>query len=172
MQSDIIPTESIVSNIILIRGEKCLLDRDLAILYSIETRVLKQAVKRNIDRFPEDFMFKLENREIDFLVSQSVIPEKRQFGGAIPMAFTEQGVAMLSSVLKSPRAVQVNIAIMRAFVKMRKLLASHEELQKKIEDLESKYDNNFKIVFQALKELMQPPPDQTNKKFGFRITKG
>lgn len=122
-----------------------------------------------INRFPEDFIFELKSREIDLLVSHSVIPEKRQLGGAIPMAFTEQGVAMLSSVLRSSRAVQVNIAIMRAFVNMRKIFATHKELRSKIEELESKYDNNFKIVFQALKELMKPQPKKSNKKIGFRV---
>ena len=122
MKKQIIPIPEIAHRIFYLRGQKVMLDADLAILYGIETRALKQAVRRNFNRFPADFMFQLSAREIGTLVSQFVIPEIRKLGGATPMAFTEQGVAMLSSVLNSDRAVKVNIAIMRAFVKLREAL--------------------------------------------------
>ena len=152
--------------IYLIRGEKVMLDFDLAELYRVETRALKQAVRRNADRFPGDFMFKLNANEMGSLVSQNVIPSRGKFGGARSMAFTEQGVAMLSSVLRSPRAVQVNIAIMRIFVRLRKMLLSNAELARKLNALEKKYDAQFKIVFDAIRELMTPPEKQ-KRRIGF-----
>jgi len=142
--------------IFLIRGQKVMLDFDLAELYGVETRALKQAVRRNLDRFPPDFMFKLSAAEIKNLVSQTVIPTRGKLGGATPMAFSEQGVAMLSSVLRSPRAVQVNIAIMRTFVRLRELLLSNADLARKLAALEDKYDAQFKVVFDAIRELMLP----------------
>ncbi|MCH7732788.1 MAG: ORF6N domain-containing protein [Candidatus Marinimicrobia bacterium] len=166
---NLIPVETIQGRILLIRNEKVILDRDLAELYGIETRVLKQQVRRNLDRFPIDFMFEMAEDEIEILVSQNVIPSKSTLGGAKPMAFTEQGVAMLSSVLRSPGAVQVNIAIMRAFVQMRKILSTHKELKGKIEAMEKKYDKNFRVVFAAIKELMEPIPPKKEIKIGFRI---
>ncbi len=152
--------------IYLIRGEKVMLDFDLAELYRVETRALKQAVRRNADRFPGDFMFKLNANEMGSLVSQNVIPSRGKFGGARPMAFTEQGVAMLSSVLRSPRAVQVNIAIMRTFVRLRKMLLSNAELARKLNALEKKYDAQFKIVFDAIRELTTPP-EKPKRRIGF-----
>jgi hypothetical protein len=146
--------EAVAGMIYWIRGEKVILDRDLAGLYGVETRTLKQAVRRNIERFPEDFMFELTTEEIDEVVSQNVIPGKGSFGGASPMAFTEQGVAMLSSVLRSRRAVEVNIAIMRTFVQLRTLMDSNRELALKIELLESRYDEQFKVVFDAIRQLL------------------
>jgi len=143
--------------IYLIRGEKVMLDYDLAALYGVETRALKQAVRRNSGRFPKDFMFELTENEMDSLVSQNVIPTRGKFGGAAPMAFTEQGVAMLSSVLRSRRAVQVNIAIMRTFVRLREMLLSNADLARKLGALEKKYDAQFKIVFDAIRELMARP---------------
>ena len=131
-----------------------MLDFDLAMLYNVETRTLKQAVKRNGDRFPEDFMFSLSASEIENLVSQNVIPSKSRLGGAIPLAFTEQGVAMLSSVLKSKEALQANIAIMRAFVQMRQLLEGNKVLEAQLLEMEKKYDEQFKIVFDAIKQLI------------------
>src|SRR3954468_22739702 len=122
-----------------IRGHRVMLDFDLALLYRVETRALKQAVKRNQDRFPDDFMFQLTEIEIENLVSQNVIPSKGRLGGAVPFAFTEQGVAMLSGVLRSKAAVHVHISIMRAFVQMRQLLESNKELQEKLKELENKY---------------------------------
>jgi len=143
-----------------------MLDFDLAELYGVETRALKQAVRRNLDRFPADFMFELSTPEIKNLVSQTVIPTRGKLGGATPMAFTEQGVAMLSSVLRSSRAVQVNIAIMRTFVRLREMLLSNAELARKLAALENKYDAQFKVVFDAIRELMLPP-DPPRRKIGF-----
>ena len=137
-----------------IRHEKVMLDFDLAALYGIETRALKQAVRRNQDRFPADFMFELSTAEMGALVSQSVIPRLQKFGGAAPYAFTEQGVAMLSSVLRSQRAVEVNIAIMRTFVQLRRLMDSNRDLARKIEAMEMKYDEQFAVVFDASKQLI------------------
>jgi ORF6N domain len=130
--------------ILLIRGERVILDYDLALLYGVETRALKQAVKRNPLRFPEDFMFELSKIEIENLVSQNVIPGLGKLGGAHPYAFTEQGVAMLSSVLRSPQAIAVNIAIMRAFVRLRELLLTNVEMARKLTALENKYDAQFR----------------------------
>jgi hypothetical protein len=152
--------------IFLVRGQKVMLDFDLAELYGAETRALKQAVRRNFDRFPGDFMFELSAAEIKNLVSQTVIPTRGKLGGATPMAFTEQGVAMLSSVLRSSRAVQVNIAIMRTFVRLREMLLSNAELARKLAALENKYDVQFKVVFDAIRELMLPP-DPPPRKIGF-----
>jgi hypothetical protein len=152
--------------IFLVRGQKVMLDFDLAELYGVETRALKQAVRRNFDRFPADFMFELSAAEIKNLVSQTVIPTRGKLGGATPMAFTEQGVAMLSSVLRSSRAVQVNIAIMRTFVRLREMLLSNAELARKLAALENKYDAQFKVVFDAIRELMLPPVPR-QRKIGF-----
>ena len=159
---------SIAPLILHVRGQKVILDYDLAKLYSVETRALKQAVHRNSDRFPDDFMFTLDANEINHLVSQNVIPGRGRLGGAAPMAFTEQGVAMLSSVLRSPRAVQVNIAIMRAFVRLRELLATHKDLAQRLDELENRYDEQFKMVFDAIRQLMEPPPVPPKKHIGFR----
>lgn len=142
-----------------------MLDADLAELYGVEPRVLIQAVKRNIDRFPQDFMFQLTKREFSDLRSQIVMSS---WGGRRypPYAFTEHGVAMLSSVLRSKRAVRVNIEIMRAFVRLRQILASHKELARKLEELEKKYDAQFKVVFDAIRELMTPP-EPKRRRIGF-----
>jgi hypothetical protein len=147
-----------------------MLDRDLADLYGIPTKALKQAVRRNPDRFPGDFMFVLTPEEDAILRSQSVTSNTERWGGTryASMAFTEQGVAMLSSVLGSPRAIQVNIAIMRAFVRLRQILATHVELARKLEELERKYDDQFRAVFDALRELMNPP-DPPRKEIGFHV---
>jgi hypothetical protein len=166
MENHTIPIESIVKRILIFRGVKVMLSTDLAELYSVETRALNQAVKRNIERFPEDFMFMLNESEADLLVSQNVIPHKKYLGGHLPYAFTEQGVAMLSSVLKSKRAIQVNIEIMRAFVKLKEVLSTHKDLAKKLNEMENKYDSQFKIVFDAIRELMIPP-EKTKRKIGF-----
>jgi len=165
--TDLVPVERITKKIFLIRDQKVMLDRDLADLYNVQTKVLKQAVRRNIDRFPRDFMFELIKDEFENLRSQIVTSS---WGGAryLPMAFTEQGVAMLSSVLNSKRAIQVNIQIMRAFNKLRQLLSTHEDLKKKIETMEKKYDENFKIVFEAIKQLLETD-DKPRKKIGFTV---
>lgn len=166
----IIPTEHIATTIHWIRKQKVILDRDLADLYGVENRALKQAVRRNLERFPKDFMFTLQNSEIDQMVSQNVIPSKKVFGGASPMAFTEQGVAMLSSILRSPQAVQVNIAIMRTFVELRHLMDTNRELARKIDGLEERYDEQFAVVFEAIKRLLdenEPSKQKKKKTMGF-----
>ena len=144
-----------------------MLDRDLAMLYGVETRALNQAIKRNSDRFPEDFMFVLTREEI-MRISQSVISSSELKYSKTVYAFTEQGVAMLSSVLNSPRAIQVNIAIMRAFVQLRAILSSHADLARKLEKLEKKYDAQFRVVFDANRQLMIPP-DRPHKRIGFHV---
>lgn len=160
-------SERIERLILSIRGQKILLDKDLAVLYGVKPIALRQQVKRNIKRFPDDFMFQLLPEEAEMLVSQNVIPSKRSLGGHRPFAFTEQGVAMLSSVLRSDRAVEVNIAIMRTFVRLRGLLASHKELDRKITELERKYDTKFKVVFEAIRKLMSPESLPTRRRIGF-----
>jgi hypothetical protein len=162
-----VPLEAIENKILLIRGHKVMIDKDLADLYGVETRVLVQAIKRNIDRFPPDFMLQLGKDEFAILRSQIVTS---RWGGRryLPYAFTEQGVAMLSSVLNSDRAIQVNIAIMRAFVRLREMIASREELAQKLDALEAKYDSQFKVVFDAIRQLMAPPVSPKKKrKIGF-----
>ena len=165
----LIPTEVIELKIMLIRGQKVMLDRDLAQLYGVETRVLNQAVRRNIDRFPDDFMFSLTREEItrisQFVISSSASLETLKFSKNV-MAFTEYGIAMLSSVLNSPRAIQVNIQIMRTFGKLREMIASHKDLAKRLDELEKKYDGQFRVVFDAIHELMIPP-DEDKRKIGF-----
>ncbi len=165
----IVPVEMIEKKILLIHGEKVMIDADLADLYEVPVKTLNQAVKRNIGRFPADFMFQLSKEEDDSLRSQFATLKKGR--GAhrkyLPYVFTEQGVAMLSSVLNSERAVNVNIEIMRAFVKLRQMLASNAELMKKMTDLEKKYDEQFKVVFQAIYELMKPP-EPKKRQIGFK----
>lgn len=171
MTAGLVPAERIEQAILLIRGHKVILDVDLAVLYGVETRALVQAVKRNIERFPDDFMFQLAVAEHAVLRSQNVISKSDGRGGRRypPYAFTEQGVAMLSSVLRSDRAVQVNIQIMRTFVKLRRLLATHEDLSRKLAALERKYDRQFKVVFDAIRELMAPPDPKPRRRIGFGV---
>ena len=145
--------ENLATLVLLIRGEKVLLDADLADLYGVTTKVLNQAVKRNLDRFPADFMFQLTTKEWESMRSQTVTASRRNIG-AMPYAFTEQGVAMLSSVLRSQRAVEVNIAIMRTFVQLRRLMDSNRELARRIEAMETRYDEQFSQVFDAIKQLI------------------
>ncbi|MGA2467493.1 MAG: ORF6N domain-containing protein [Thermodesulfobacteriota bacterium] len=168
----LIPVERIEQSILLIRGQKVMLDRDLAQLYGVETRVLNQAVRRNIDRFPEDFMFPLTREEImriSQIVISSVHPGVKtlKFSKNV-MAFTEHGVAMLSSVLNSPRAVQVNIQIMRTFAKLRVFMLQHKDLARRLDELEKKYDTQFKVVFDAIRQLMAPP-EPKRRPIGFRV---
>lgn len=153
----LLPEETIQAKILLIRGQKTMLDRDLAKLYDVPVKVLIQAVKRNIDRFPEDFMLQLNREETRNSRSQIVTLKQRQNIKYLPHAFTEQGVAMLSSVLRSKTAIRVNIQIMRTFSKLRQMLETHKELKKKIEETEQKYDGQFRIVFDALRGLLSPP---------------
>ncbi len=161
-----VAADVIAPKIYLIRGNRVMLDRDLAELYGVKAIALRQQVKRNQDRFPGDFHFRLTPQEVDFQLSQFVIPSRKSLGGSLPYAFTEQGVAMLSSVLKSKRAVEVNIAIMRTFVRMREMMSSHQELFQKIAEMEARYDSNFQIVFDAIRDLMEPPVP-ARKRIGF-----
>jgi hypothetical protein len=150
--------EIISRRILTLRGHRVMLDADLAELYGVPTKVFNQTVRRNLDRFPEDFMFQLTEEEFSGLRSQFVTSKKGRGGRRyFPYVFTEQGVAMLSSVLNSSRAIQANIAIMRAFVSVRMMLASHSELARKVEALEKKYDARFKMIFDAIRALMEPP---------------
>ena len=171
MSKAVIPIERIASAILMLRDQRVMLDYDLAVLYGVETRALKQAVRRNPDRFPNDFMFELSEQEIDTVVSQFVIPDRRRFGGAKPMAFTEQGIAMLSSVLNSERAIKVNIAIMRAFVKLRQVLDTNRELAQKFSELEQrvgKHDEEIAAILEAIRQLMAPP-EKPRREIGFHV---
>jgi phage regulator Rha-like protein len=166
----LVPVERIERSILLIRGHKVILDADLAALYGVETKQLIRAVKRNLSRFPQDFMFQLNEEEFENL--RFHFGTSSQWGGRryAPYAFSEQGVAMLSSVLRSKRAIQVNIEIMRAFVRLRRILASHSELSRKLEALEKKYDAQFRIVFDAIRQLMAPSePEPPKKRIGFLV---
>ena len=160
----VILVEQIESIILLIRGQKVILDADLAGLYGVETKILNKAVKRHLDRFPKDFMFQLTTEEAENLRFQ-IGTSSRIHGGRryLPYAFTEQGVAMLSGILNSTRAVQVNIEIMRAFVRLRKMLSTHKDLERKLIALEKKYDEQFKVVFDAIRALMAPPEKPRKK---------
>jgi hypothetical protein len=162
------PVIEIVDRIHFIRGMRIMLSSDLAELYGVEPRALVQAVKRNSERFPPDFMFQLTDQEFADLKSQIVISSWGGVRRATPYAFTEQGVAMLSGVLNSPQAIHANIEIMRAFVQLRGLLASNKELSRRLDDLEQKYDSQFKLVFDAIRQLMAPP-DQEKRKIGFVV---
>ena len=161
----LVPIAAIESKILLVRGEKVMLDIDLSSLYGVDTKRLIQAIKRNRRRFPDDFMFQINKEEFKILRSQIVTSS---WGGRryLPYAFTEQGVAMLSSVLNSERAVRVNIEIMRAFVKLRRILASNVELARKLDNLENKYDAQFKVVFDAIRQLMAPA-EPKRRRIGF-----
>jgi hypothetical protein len=177
----IVKPENIAQLVFFIRGEKVIFDADLAKLYGVPTKALNQAIARNRERFPEDFAFQLNRKEFDELRSQIVsssaqqkslksqfVTSKGSRGGRryLPIVFTEQGVAMLSSVLRSPRAVEVNIAIMRTFVQLRRLMDTNRDLARKIEGLEKKYDEKFAVVFEAIKQLIAPPAP-TKKQIGF-----
>jgi len=164
------PAARIENRILLIRGQKVLTDRDLAELYGVETKQLKRAVRRNIHRFPQDFMFELTQEEFKNLRSQF---GTSSWGGTRyrPMAFTEQGVAMLSSVLNSERAIEVNIAIMRVFVKLREMTAAHKELKRKLEKIENHlkdHDEQIQVIFEAIRQLMASP-EKPRKKIGFEV---
>lgn len=166
-KTDLISIERVEKIIHFIRGEKVMLDRDLALLYGVETKMLNRAVKRNLRRFPVDFMFQLTENEADGLRCQIGTSNKGRGGRRyLPYVFTEQGVAMLSTVLNSERAISVNIEIIRAFVKLRQLLASNTGLAHRLDELESKYDKQFKIVFDAIRQLMTTP-DRGRRKIGF-----
>jgi hypothetical protein len=168
----IIPTEQIERLIRLIRGHKVMLDTDLAVLYGVETRVLVQAVKRNSNRFPTDFMFQLSDEEANLLRSQIVISKNRRGGRRyLPYVFTEQGVAMLSSVLNSERAVEINIEIMRAFVRLREMILSNKDLARKLDALERKFESHdvhIRSLFEAIRQLMAPP-EPNKRRIGFLV---
>lgn len=167
--NQLIPAEKIEKHIYLIRGQKVILSVHLATLYEVEPRSLVQAVKRNLERFPSDFMFQLTDEEFEILKSQIVISSWGGARRANPYAFTEQGVAMLSAVLHSERAIQVSIEIVRTFVRLRQLLASNKAMARRLDELERKYshhDNQFKAVFEAIRKLMESPVSK-NRKIGF-----
>jgi hypothetical protein len=168
----LIPQEAIEQKIFLVRGQKVMLDKDLAILYNVKAIRLREQVKRNIKRFPQDFMFQLDEKETNSMVSQNAIPSRKYLGGYRSYVFTEQGVAMLSSVLRSERAIQVNIAIMRAFVKLRQILSTHKELAYKLSELEKKiekHDVEIKAIFEAIRQLMLPPKEESKRRIGFHV---
>jgi hypothetical protein len=168
-----VPVETIEHAILTVRGYRVMLDADLAALYGVKTKVLNQAVNRNIGRFPADFMFQLTEEETVCLRSQIVTLKRGrgQHRKYLPYVFTEQGVAMLSSVLKTERAVRVNVEIMRAFVRLRRMLASNADLARKLVELERKYDAQFKVVFEAIRELMATP-ESPRRSIGFRVEEG
>ena len=167
-----VPSEAIVSKIYLIRGKKVMFDRDLAIMYAIQVKVLIQSIKRNIDRFPEDFMFQITLNEAMALRSQIVTLKRGEHRKYLPYVFTEQGVAMLSCVLKSPRAVQVNIQIIRTFTKLREILAENKTLSERLDQLEQKYDKDIVKIFKVLRYLVkeeEKPEDKPKENIGFKI---
>ena len=169
-----ISVESIANKILFIRGEKVILDRDLAAMYGVTTKVLNQAVRRNSKRFPDDFMFVLTKEENDSLRSQNVTLKRGQHSKYLPFAFTEHGVAMLSSVLNSERAIEVNIAIVRAFVHLRKMLISYDAVERKLRDIEDRlegHDEKIEIIFEAIRQLMAPPEKKKNR-IGFEVNEG
>lgn len=164
--SKVISVVNVEQKIFYIRGQKVMLDRHLAELYGVPTGRLNEQVKRNLKRFPSDFMFQLDDREKETMVSQNAIPSRRSLGGANPYVFTEQGIAMLSSVLNSDRAIAVNIAIMRAFVKLREILSTHKELAWQLKELERKvgaHDHQIVAIFEAIRKLMAPPPKKPKR---------
>ena len=165
---NLLSTEVIATKIFVIRGKRVMLDTDLAVLYGVKTGRLNEQVKRNIKRFPGDFMFQITKEEVLNLKSHFATSS---WGGVrkLPRVFTQEGVAMLSSVLNSERAIMVNIQIMRAFSQFRRLLLTHKDLRRKIEEMEKKYDTQFKVVFDALKKLLEPPPAKEKRIIGFRV---
>lgn len=168
MVNEIITYKELVSQIFYIRGKRVLLDFHLATLYEVETRSLKQQVKRNIDRFPEDFMFKLTIAEWKELITNCDNLKSAKFSPSLPYAFTEQGVSMLSSVLRSKKAIVVNIGIMRAFVRMREMLDENKDLRKKLDLMENKFDGQFKLVFDAIRKIIIEK-DKPKNPIGFQI---
>jgi hypothetical protein len=170
-KGSIIPGEAIVSKIYLLRECKVMLDKDLAVLYGVESRPLRQQVKRNISRFPKHFMFQLTLKEVKFMVSQNAIPSVQSLGGSMPYAFTEHGVLMLANVLKNERAIHVSIKIIEIFVKMREILTSHKELLIKIEQIEKKVtnqDEKVELLFNYVKKFIQG--EQDRPKIGYKVS--
>jgi hypothetical protein len=167
-KTSLVPMQRIERCILMIRGEKVMLDRDLAVLYGVSTGNLNKAVSRNLDRFPQDFMFELTEDEFENLKFHF---GTSSWGGTrkLPRAFTEQGVAMLSGILRSRRAVFVNVEIMRTFVRLRRILSTHKELALKLQEMEKKYDAQFKVVFEAIRQLMLPSEPEPPKRMGFHV---
>jgi len=169
MSNELVPVEVIENRIFLIRGHKVMLDKDLAFLYEVPTKALNQAVKRNLDRFPDDFMFLLSGQEKEELVTNCDRFKNLKHSTVNPLAFTEHGILMLSTVLNSERAVAVNIQIMRTFSKLRRMFFGYKELKEKIDQIESKYDGQFKEVFEVIKKLIDPPTEEERKlEVGFK----
>ncbi|WP_106531548.1 ORF6N domain-containing protein [Chitinophaga niastensis] len=161
----VLPDEVLISKIYYIREHKVMLDRDLAELYDVKPIRLREQVKRNMDRFPENFMFQLTEEEVEGMVSQNAIPSKKHLGGYLPYVFTEHGVLMLANVLRSERAIQVSIRIIEIFVKMREMLSTHKDILLKLEQLEKKstsHDADIQLIFEYLKELLSPPQEPRN----------
>jgi hypothetical protein len=169
-KKSVIAVERIERSILLIRGEKVMLDADMAALYGVTTKRLNEQVKRNRNRFPEDFMFQLTEKEKAEVVANCDHLKRLKFSPNLPYVFTEHGAIMLATVLNSPIAVHASIQVVRAFVRLRKMIASNKDLARKIEELEKKYDAQFKVVFEAIRELMQPP-ETKKRKIGFRREK-
>jgi|SRR3954451_11103841 len=171
---DPLPPAVIERKIYLLRRQKVMLDSDLAVLYGVETKQLNKAVKRNAERFPSDFMFQLTSAEARALRFQIGTSNNESRGGRryLPYVFTQEGVAMLSSVFRSPRAVKVNIAIMRAFVRLREILATNRQLAAKVEEMERRYDAHFKTIFEVIQALMAPPEESARGEMGFTVAQG
>jgi len=168
--TQIIPDESVISKIYLLRNHKIMLDRDLAELYGVKAIRLREQVKRNINRFPENFMFQLSEKEVELMVSQNAIPSKKQLGGTLPYAFTEHGVLMLANVLKSEQAIQMSIRIIEIFVKVREMLLTHKDILLKLEQLEKQVIQNsdeIQVIFDAMKQLLNPP-QEPREPIGFK----
>jgi hypothetical protein len=165
----LVPSEAIAQRIFLVRGQKVLADADLANLYGVTTKRLNEQVKRNSERFPADFMFQLTAEESEALRSQiaTLKTGRGQHRKYLPSVFTEHGAIMAASVLNSPRAIEVSVHVVRAFVRLREVLATHKELARKLEELESKYDAQFRVVFDAIRQLMAPPPEPKKRRIGF-----
>jgi hypothetical protein len=162
-----LPAPGIESRILLVRGHKVILDADLANLYGVQTKALNQATRRNRDRFPPDFVFQLSKAERDEVVTNCDHLRQLRFSPSLPYAFTEHGAIMAANVLNSPRAVEMSVHVVRAFVRLREMVASHKALMKRLDELEERYDEQFKVVFDAIRQLMAPPEPKPKRKIGF-----
>ncbi|MDO8528040.1 MAG: ORF6N domain-containing protein [Deltaproteobacteria bacterium] len=166
--TDIIPVERIEQTILLVRGQKVIMDVDLAILYGVSTKRLNEQVKRNLERFPHDFMFQLNSREMDELVAKCDRFKNLKHSTVLAHVFTEHGALMLANLLKSPIAVQASIHVVRTFIKLREILATHKDLARKLAQLEKTYNHQFKMVFEAIRQLMETPTPKPKNPIGFR----
>ena len=167
MKNHPIPIDGIASRILLVRGQRVLVDADLAALYGVATKALNQAVKRNTDRFPDDFAFRLTAAEKEEVVTNCDHLRRLRFSAALPYAFTEHGAIMAANVLNSPVAVRTSVHVVRAFVQLREMIASHRALAKRLDQLEARYDRQFKVIFDAIRELMTPPEAKSKRRIGF-----